>query len=340
MKRAEQIAAQFIEIAQQNIIREYPNHLTHWMDGPEDVLNPKRLHPVFYGCLDWHSAVHNHWLLVYLLKQFPKATFSEKTLELIKQQLDPEKILAECRYFEPRGRLGFERPYGWAWILTLAGELRNAGRLRSEAVALAPLTRLISRRFEDWLKSLHYPIRTGEHNQSAFAMGLAWDWAQKHESPHLQKLLLSTTKKLYLADRNGHLRLEPSAYDFLSPTLAEADLLRRILTPEEFARWLSLFLPEVPHRLDKNWLVPVPMPDSTDYKLAHLPGLNLSRGWMLHSIAAHLPPDDPRRETLFFSARAHGKAGLKLALREDYGSSHWLPTFAVYYHRIQHRQEL
>jgi hypothetical protein len=230
------------------------------------------------------------------------------------------------------GREGFERPYGLAWLLQLGAELRewkdeDAARW---AAALAPLEALAADRLREWLPKLAYPIRGGEHFQTAFAFGLALDWARTAGDSGLEALLVSTSRALYLGDRDCPLGYEPSGHDFLSPCLAEADLMRRILPGEEFADWLARFLPGVGADRNGDWLPVGRVTDRVDGKLAHIDGLNLSRAWMLEGIAAALPSADPRRASLQAAAAAHAVAGLAGVSDAHYAGSHWLGSFATY----------
>lgn len=320
---AERLAATALDA----IGREYPNHITHWLDGDDDVRAPHELHPVFHGCLDWHSAVHNHWLVARLLKRFPDAEFSVRGQRLLDERITPEAIARECAYFAPPGRAGFERPYGWAWLLALDAELAP---WRDRRRALAPLVEIIVSRIAPWLAAMPYPVRSGEHANTAFALGLMLDWSRATGNEALGETIATAARRLYLSDRGATLSLEPSGQDFLSPLLAEADLMSRLLDAGELAAWLTRFLADIPGDRDAPWLETARVPDSADYKLAHLAGLNLSRAWMLDGVASALPVNDPRRPALATAATAHVSAGLAAALREDYGASHWLPTFAVY----------
>jgi len=314
-----------------NLGREYPNHIQHLMDSDTDAAPPRELHPIFCGAYDWHSAVHNYWLLVRLLRYMPEAGFAREARDLVTQRLNPADVAQECRYFEDPRRASWERPYGLAWLLQLAAELRewHAPEARRWHTALAPLEEVARQRFSTWLPKLFYPIRSGEHSQTAFALGLLHDWARAAADPAMGELVWAKALEFHRADVQGPLVYEPSGQDFLSPVLAEADLLRRLLPPQEFARWLRAFLPGLP-RDGSRWLEPAVSRDPSDPKLAHLDGLNLSRAWMLQGIAAGLPEDDARRAALSGAAEEHAQAGLAAICEEHYEGSHWLPSFAVY----------
>jgi len=326
------VAARFAQLALDCVHREYPNKIAHVLSSDADALPPRQLTPAFYGCYDWHSAVHGHWLLARSLRLFPQAPFAAAARAALEQSLTPENIASEVRYLEGAGRNTFERPYGLAWLLQLGAELRewkDADAVRW-ATNLEPLERAVVARLTNWLPKLSYPIREGEHNQTAFAFGLAWDWAQGRNDAAMLRLLEERIRTLYLADRDCPLEYEPSGQDFLSPCLAEGDLLRRILPPGEFARWLDAFLPGIPSQPSSTWLEPAVVTDPTDGKLVHLDGLNLSRAWMLEGIAAGLPAGDPRLPALREAAARHRGSGLAAVTGEHYEGGHWLASFAMY----------
>ena len=328
----EQTASRFARMALMNVTREYPNHLMHLLNGMQDALAPRLLHPAFYGSYDWHSAVHNHWLLVRLLRLMPETEFRDAAHALLDAHFDGGNIGAECRYFEAPHRAGFERPYGLAWLLQLAAELHEweAADAQRWRAALRPLEDLAVARFCDWLPKLSHPVRGGEHSQTAFALGLVHDYAYGTRHPALGALVESRSRDFYLGDVNAPLAYEPSGHDFLSACLAEADLMRRLLPQAEFAAWLGRFLHQIPADDASAWLPPVASRDRADGKLAHLDGLNLSRAWMLEGITSALPENDRRRGVLLAAARRHAGAGLAAVTDEHYEGSHWLPSFAVY----------
>ena len=325
-------AARFAQLALDCVHREYPSKLAHTLQGPADARTPHELMPAFYGCYDWHSSVHGHWLLARLAKSFPDAPFAAPARAALAQSLTAENIAGEVAYFQGPGRLSFERPYGLAWVLMLAKELRtwDDPQAREWSRNLQPLEAAAAQRVMNWLPSLHYPIRVGEHSQTAFAFGLIYDWAVASGDVGMARLLDARAREYYLNDRNCPLAYEPSGEDFLSPCLGEADFMRRILTPEEFARWLSRFLPQIPRNGRTTWLLPGVVTDRSDPKLAHIDGLNLSRAWMLRGIASALPSRDARIESLVAVAEAHAQAALPAVTGEHYEGGHWLGTFAVY----------
>ena len=331
-------AARFAALALKCLHQEYPNHVSHTLNSAADARPPHELTPAFYGCLDWHSDVHGHWLLVRLLRLFPDAPFAAQARAEVARSLTPENIAGEAAYLRGAGRASFERPYGLAWLLRLAAELRqwDDADARRWSTTLAPLETEGAARLGSWLPKLHYPIRIGEHDQTAFSFGLMWDWAAITGDAHTRALLTDAAQRFYRHDRNCPLAYEPSGEDFLSPCLAEADFMRRVLPPSAFAQWLSAFLPQIPHDGAKSstthapWLSPGVVTDRADPKLAHIDGLNLSRAWMLQGIAQGLPRNDPRIPALLAAAAEHADAALPAVTGEHYEGGHWLGTFAVY----------
>lgn len=328
----ESFAERFGSLALACIHQEYPNKIAHVLQSDGDVGPPRELTPAFYGCFDWHSAVHGHWLLVRLARSFPESSTAPKAREAVAASLTPEKISKEVEYLEGRGRASFERPYGLAWLLQLAAEIRDWDdpQGRRWQTALEPLEALVALRLAEWIPKLTHPIRTGEHSQTAFAFGLILDWARTASSESMVELLEKRIPELYGRDRACPLAYEPSGQDFLSPCLAEADLMRRVLSPEAYAAWLGAFLPQIPLGEEADWLEPAVVSDRSDGKLAHLDGLNLSRAWMLEGMAAGLPEEDPRRRALAAVARTHREVGLASVTGEHYEGGHWLGSFAMY----------
>jgi Protein of unknown function (DUF2891) len=325
-------AERFAKLALQCVHKEYPNKISHVMNSDADVAPPRKLTPAFCGCYDWHSSVHGHWLLVRLLRTFPNAPFAKAARDALNKSLTAENLRAEAAYLRADGRASFERPYGLAWLLQLCAELREWKDPQAQEMLenLKPLEDAAAERLGTWLPKLSHPIRIGEHNQTAFALGLLFDCARVKNDERLAKLAADSARKFYLADKNCPLAYEPSGEDFLSPCLAEADVMRRVLTQAEFAKWLSQFLPQIPRTATADWLPVAISPDPGDPKLAHLDGLNLSRAWMLEGILSALPADDPRRPALTSAVEAHRRAGLAAVTGEHYEGGHWLGSFAVY----------
>ena len=320
-------AERFANLALACVHKESPNKIGHNLNSDADVAPPRALTPAFYGCYDWHSSVHGHWLLARLARTFPDAPFASNARAALKQSLTAENIAQEAAYLRGDGRASFERPYGLAWLLQLAAELREwddpLGRELSSN--LRPLEQAANERLATWLPKLSYPVRSGEHSQSAFALGLIIDSARDSTNdPALKQIARDAARRFFENDKACPLTYEPSGEDFLSPCIAEADVMRRVLAPKAYATWLAAFLPRF------GSLHPEVVVDPSDPKLAHLDGLNLSRAWMLEGIASGLPKGHPRVTSLRKVAAAHRKAGLASVTGEHYEGGHWLGSFAVY----------
>jgi hypothetical protein len=319
-------AERFAKLALACVFQEYPNKISHNLSSDADVAPPRRLTPSFYGCYDWHSSVHGHWLLARLARTFPKASFAARAREALRQSLSAENVAREVVYLKGDGRASFERPYGLAWLLQLGAELREWDEplARELSANLRPLEIAASERLRAWLPKLSHPVRSGEHSQSAFSFGLILDAARASHDDELVNVLTKKVREFYGSDRNCPLSYEPSGEDFLSPCLAEADVMRRVMPPREYATWLTRFLP------NGVTLKPEVVTDPSDPKLAHLDGLNLSRAWMLEGIASGLPSGDARIAKLRATANAHADAGLASVTGVHYEGGHWLGSFAVY----------
>lgn len=327
-----EIAERLANLALQCVHREYPNKIAHVLNSDSDVEPPRDLTPAFYGCYDWHSAVHGHWLLARLARTFPDASFAARAREALARSLTAENIAQEVLYLKGTGRASFERPYGLAWLLQLGTELREWKDPQAQdwSRVLEPLEIASVERLQTWLPKLSYPVRSGEHSQSAFGLGLMLDWARAKRDTAFQQLVSEKIRAFYSKDRDCPIEYEPSGEDFVSPCLAEADAVRRVLTEKEFATWLSSFLPGIPTKSNSTWIQPAVVTDPSDGKLAHLDGLNLSRAWMLEGIASALPSRDPRLATLQRVARDHASSGLASVTGEHYEGGHWLGSFATY----------
>jgi len=325
-------AERFANLALACVHKEYPNKLSHTLNSDADVAPPRKLTPAFYGCYDWHSSVHGHWLLVRLVRSFPNAAFAQSAREALRQSLSAEEITQEATYLRAEGRASFERPYGLAWLLQLVAELREWHDPEAKVMAtnLHLLEEAALARLNDWLPKLSHPVRIGEHDQTAFALSLMLDYARTASDTKFADLVVSKARQFYLGDQTCPLAYEPSGEDFLSPCLGEADLMRRALPSNDFARWLQAFLPQISSSRRANWLQPVVSPDPGDPKLAHLDGLNLSRAWMLEGIAAGLPTVDKRLPMIRAAAEEHRRAGLAAVTGKHYEGGHWLGSFAVY----------
>lgn len=334
-------AERFANLALACVHKEYPNKIGHVLNSDADVAPPRKLTPAFYGCYDWHSSVHGHWLLARLARVYPEAPFAQSAREALNQSLTAENVAQESAYLKGEGRASFERPYGLAWLLQLGLELREwddpfARKLSS---SLRPLEQAATERLATWLPKLSHPVRSGEHSQTAFGLGLIIDYARGTGETELAKLATDRARAFYATDRDCPLSYEPSGEDFLSPCLAEADVMRRVMPSREFADWLRTFLPAIPVHGTGIWLKPAIVTDPSDPKLAHLDGLNLSRAWMLEGIASALPASDPRLSSLRATAAAHREAGLAAVTGEHYEGGHWLGSFAVYLVTNRGREE-
>ena len=325
-------AERFAGLALKCLHDEYPNHVSLSMDRDSDARPPRELTPAFYGCYDWHSDVHGHWLLVRLLRLMPNAPFASQARAELARSFTTQNIAGEFEYLKHPGRASFERPYGLAWLLQLGAELRewNDPEAKQWSSTLQPLETEAAARIKNWLPKLHYPIRIGEHDQTAFSFGLIWDWAAVAGDAEMRALLQDAAQRFYIKDQRCPLNYEPSGEDFLSPCLAEADFMRRVLEHKAFGAWLSGFLPGIPQSRGGGWLRPGVVTDRSDPKLAHIDGLNLSRSWMLEGIAHGLPPGDRRVPALLANAAEHRQAALPAVTGEHYEGGHWLGTFAVY----------
>lgn len=332
MKLTAEHAARFAALALKCIGCEYPYHPAHVITGPDDLRTPRAMHPAFYGCFDWHSAVHGHWLLVRALNRFTDLPGADAIRAALDDHLSAENLAGETAYFEERGRAGFERTYGWAWLLKLREETLtwdDAGA-RRWAAALQPLADLIVRRYHEFLPRQHYPIRTGVHPNTAFGLAFALDYADVTGDHDLARLIRRRSREYYLQDMSAPAAWEPSGNDFFSPCLMEADLMRRVLPLGEFASWLDRFLPNLRAGKPSSLLQPAVVTDRTDGQLVHLDGLNLSRAWCMWRIAAALPTSDARRAVLVAAAERHAAAGLEGIASGDYMGDHWLGSFALH----------
>ena len=325
-------AERFADLALDCVHKEYPNKIAHVLNSDKDVKAPRKLTPSFYGCFDWHSAVHGHWLLARLARTDPEAPFAAAARAALEKSLSSANIAVEVAYLQGSGRASFERPYGLAWLLQLGTELRewNDPFARKLSGNLQPLEKAAVERLTTWLPKLSFPVRSGEHSQSAFALGLMLDYARSAGDREFAALVEKKIRDFYLRDLDCPIEYEPSGEDFVSPCLAEADAVRRVLPPVEFAAWLGGFLPDLGRGPAEAWLRPAVATDRSDGKLAHLDGLNLSRAWMLDGIDSGLPDGDPRHAALRVALRAHSDSGLASVTGEHYEGGHWLGSFATY----------
>ena len=317
------------QLALAGIDREFPNKPGDVLATREDVRTPRATHPAFYGCFDWHSSVHGHWMLVRLLRLHPEIADTTDIRARIGEHLTAANLQTEAAYFEDKNNRGFERMYGWAWALRLAAELRSwadpdAARW---AANLAPLEQKLVALTTDYLPRLTYPIRTGVHPDTAFALGQILDYARAVNDTELADLIVRRARDYFQKDRAFPATCEPSGEDFFSPGLNEADLMRRVLPATEFSDWLSEFMPALP----PAWSAPAEVSDLSDPRIVHLVGLNLSRAWTLQGIVSALPAESSQRQAIDSAMQAHAAAGLRYVFNGHYEGEHWLGTFAVYY---------
>ena len=324
-----EVASHFASHVLVSVRREFPNKLDHVMGGQADALGPRALHPSFYGCFDWHSCVHGHWMLLRLLRAFPELAEGNAIRAVMDEDFAPEPVAVETAYFLDPAHRSFERTYGWAWLLKLAAELRfhEGPAARRWTEQLRPLTDAVVQAFQVYLPKLTYPIRTGVHPNTAFSLGLALDYARTAVDAGLEDLLVERARTYYGRDHDGPLAWEPGGEEFLSPCLEEAALMAKILPPADFRAWADGFLPGL---LRDGVLEPAEVSDRTDPKIVHLDGLNLSRARCLHALAAGLGPADPRGAALERRSREHALAALPHVLSGNYEGDHWLATFAVH----------
>ena len=305
---------------------EYPNKLGQTLGSEEDLGEPNRLHPAFYGCFDWHSAVHGHWSLVKLLKTFPQLEEAEMIRQKLRENISETHILSELAYFQGEHSLSYERTYGWAWLLKLAVEVHtwDDPLARELSQNLQPLTELIVQRFMEFLPKLKYPVRVGEHTNTAFGLTFAWDYALATNHSALKNAIASRAIEFYQDDSHCPLNWEPSGYDFLSPCMEEIDLMRRILKEYEFEQWMKRFAPQM-KSVDFHLEVGE-VSDRTDGKLVHLDGLNFSRAWVLYGLAHQYP----QYRHLIRIANEHVEYSLPNLVEDGYEGGHWLGSFAIY----------
>ena len=322
----------FAILALDCIHREYPNKISHVLQSADDARPPHELTPAFYGCFDWHSSVHGHWLLTRLLTVQPDGVYAAEIRAALAKSFTEENMAGELNYYTAEGRGSFERPYGIAWYLQLVAELEESDdpQLREWRETLRPLEDAIVGKVRAWLPKLSYPVRLGTHNQTAFAFGLMLDYARTVGNDAFANELAQKSLAFHRADVNCPLAYEPSGEDFLSPCLMEADLMRRVMPQQDFVVWLGYFLPQIPIDGSSDWLAPGIVLDASDGKLVHLDGVNLSRAWALEGIASALPADDPRVAALMAAHAVHRDAGIAAVSAEHYSGSHWLASFATY----------
>jgi hypothetical protein len=322
-------AEAYARVALTNIEREFPHSEGVFQKEAAPLRRPRDLHPAFYGSLDWHSCVEMHWVLVRLLRIVPDRIPQAEARAALDRHLGAEALGAEARFFADPHRRYNERPYGWGWALRLAWELSafddpDASRW---AASMEPLVDVIVEGFVDWLPKLSYPVRYGIHANPAFALVIASPFVE--EEPSLLEAVHEAATRWYLDDADYPAEWEPSAFDFLSPALAEADLMASLL--DDFPAWFDRFLPGIANREPATLFEPVEVSDPSDGHIAHLHGLNLSRAWCFRRLAAALPEGDPRAAVMLDAAERHATASLDQAVGGNYMLEHWLPAYAVLY---------
>lgn len=328
-------AARFARLALASVVREFPNKPMHVHVGPESARSPRALHPSFFGSFDWHSAVHGHWLLARLLREFPQAEFAGEARAILDAHLAPERIAAEAAYFDEESNRSFERMYGWAWALRLTAELQVAAAAGDEGARrwrdqLRPLEETLVRRTREYLPRLSFPIRTGVHPDTGFALAQILDYARLTGDGETEALIVARARAWYGGDAGWNFAFEPSGEDFFSSGLNACDLMRRVLPPAEFSAWLDRFWPGLARGDAGPLAEPARVSDPTDGRIVHLAGLDLSRAWTMRGVASALPAGDARRALLERLAAEHARVGLDYVFSGHYEGEHWLASFAVY----------
>jgi len=330
-KLTDEVAQKLAEKPLNCINQEYPNKTAHVINTAKDaVLTPKQLHPSFYGCFDWHSSVHGHWMLVRLMKTNPGIFQSEEIIRNLDENFKAEKILEEAQYFTKfQVAKNFERTYGWAWLLKLDEELATWDHPKAKIWRqnLKPLTDEILNLWKEYLPKQTYPNRTGVHPNSAFAMSFAIDWARAIGNKNFENQLIEKSKYFYLKDRKAPAYLEPDGSDFFSPSLQIADLMRRILPPKDFKKWFDQFYDK--KSIENISQIPV-ISDINDYQTVHLVGLSFTRAWCMNGISLALPKNHKMKKKLNETADKFLANALPLVFQGNYGGDHWLASFAVY----------
>lgn len=325
-------ASRFARLALKGIRKEYPNKPADVLNSKDELRSPREVHPAFYGCFDWHSAVHGHWMLIRLLRLFPDLPEQKEIRVALTENLTAENLQIEAEYFKRPNTQSYERPYGWSWLLKLAEELHTWDDPDAKAWSknLRPLTDIVVARYLAYFPKQTYPIRSGVHSSTAFGLALAHDYARTVGHKELRERLEERARAYFGKDANLPAAWEPDGADFFSPSLMEADLMRRVLKPDEFHTWFPRALPDLAKGEPTSLLEPAKVTDRSDPQIVHLDGLNLSRAWCMRSIAGALPRDDAARKILLDSAQRHADTALKHVASGDYAGEHWLASFAVY----------
>jgi hypothetical protein len=326
---SEELALKFAEMALNCIEKEYPNKPSHVFNDEKDLKLPREQHPAFYGCFDWHSSVHGHWMLVRVLKLFPEIKIRDRMISALKRNITPENIAVEVAYLNEKSRKSFERTYGWSWLLKLTEELYTWDDPDGKAmyVIISPLADKIVLNYLNFLPKQTYPIRTGVHPNTAFGLLFAYDYGKTLNNKRLLELVVSKSREYFGNDRNCPDSWEPGGEDFFSPCLMETLLMTRVLKTEEFIKWFKKFFPDI---RNSNLLVPAIVSDRTDGKLSHLDGLNLSRVWSFSAILKKLKKNSFLKDMIEESISLHLNTAMENIKSGHYAGEHWLGSFAVY----------
>jgi hypothetical protein len=319
--------SRFVNLSLECASKEYPNKPDRTLSADTDLLPPRMTNPAFFGCFDWHSSVHGHWALVRVLNAYPDLLEADAIKRVLSNHLTRERIGQEVVFFSAESNAIVERPYGWGWLLRLSAEL-HASKLpeaRAWEQAVRPLAALLATRLLEYLAKLSVPVRAGTHANTAFSLVHALDYARALGDAPLASGIEQAAKRFYAADTVCPVRYEPSGEDFISPCLAEADLMRRALTPAEFRPWLDAFLPSF-----GEFAKPAEAKDRHDPRIGHLIGLSLQRAWAMDGIASSLGQNDPRTGELRRLSVVHRNDAFKQMFDSGYGGSHWLASFAIY----------
>lgn len=327
-------ANKLIELPIHCVATKYPYKPGNTLENAADLSEPITVHPIFYGCFDWHSAVHGYWSMVTLLQQFPDMDKAKVVENILKDKITAENVKTELAFFQKEINKSFERTYGWAWLLKLSETLHNWDNPMAKDLEqnLKPLTDFIVFRYKEFLPKLNYPIRVGEHTNTAFGLTFAYDYAETVGDEEFKQLIIKRAKDFYFQDENCPVNWEPGGYDFFSPCLEEIDIMQRILSPKEFIEWMDRFLPQL---AAINYYMEVgEVSDRTDGKLVHLDGLNFSRAWVLYGLANRFP----KYAHLKNLANEHLAYSYPNLVGDTYEGGHWLGSFAIYMLNVLHEK--
>ncbi len=331
-----------IQMPLKNIFVEYPNKPGHtYVDSTDLGLSPRELHPAFYGCFDWHSAVHSHWMLAEVLRSHPDLPEREAIIASFDQHLTEKNMRSEASYFDRKLASTYERTYGWAWLLKLSEELHRMAAetddtvLQQKALLWAQnvdiLATKIVAKWKAYLPKLTYSNRVGTHSNLAFALSFAIDYARQRGDKDFEQALIAKARELHLADKRMPAEWEPNATDFFSPTLMVADLMTRVLPQREYVAWLRTYF--TPAGIARLCQLPQ-VSDLSDYTIVHLVGLAYTRAWTMARIARYLPQGHPLKDRFGKAARAQYQHGMGMIFRSNYGGDHWLASFARYAYEV------